>query len=118
MNNQQRKRRHRFVTNRFRFVVFSTFNILYHSIFSLKRQRFANTSNHSIFSLKQQRFTNILNRSTFSLKRQRFTKIFNSIKKQIIQSSILKKIEFFFTTSVKFFNFVYARIVIEKKTKM
>ena len=65
MNNQQRKRRHEFVTNRFRFVAFSIFNILYHSIFSLKRQRFANISNHLIFSLKRQRFTNTLNYSIF-----------------------------------------------------
>ena len=83
MNNQQRKRQHRFVTNRFRFVVFSTFNILYHSAFSLKRQR--------------------------------FTEILNDIKRQMIQLSVLKEIEFFFTASARFLKFVYARIVIEEK---
>ena len=76
-----------------------------------------NILNHSIFSLKRQRSTNTLNHTT-SLKQQRFTKILSDIKKQIIQLSILKEIESFFTASTKFLKFVYARIIIEKKTEM
>ena len=92
-----------------------TFQII--QISSLKQQRFTNILNHSAFSLKRQRFTNTLNHSVF-LKRQRFTKVLNDIKRQMVQSSILKKIEFFFTASTKCLKFVYARVVTEKKKKV
>ena len=49
-----------------------------------------------------------------SSKRHRFIKIINSVKKQIVQFSILKKTNIFFTTSTKLIDFLYSRMITQK----
>ncbi|CAF9926829.1 MAG: hypothetical protein HETSPECPRED_006429 [Heterodermia speciosa] len=48
------------------------------------------------------------------LKRQRSAEILNSVKKQVVQSPMLKKAETFLTASTRFLDFVYSRVVTQK----
>ena len=93
---------------------FIDFDNLKHSIDFDNTRRFS----ANFFSARQSSNLNQSIDFAFSLrrfsKRQRFTEIINNVKKQIVQSSMLKETKTFLTTSTRLIDFLYSRIVTQK----
>ena len=66
--------------------------------------RFFSFSQSIDFAFSLQRFS----------KRHRFTEIINSVKRQIVQSSVLEEADIFFTASTRLIGFFYSRVVTQE----